>query len=225
MLVRSTSILFFCSLITFPSFVTADNILDSKSTKWRYQDNVSGVADRWTGPDFDDSTWATGTAPLGYGDADTDAKQSGKLTFGTDPKKKRTVAFLRHSLNVANPNTIKKVHGKFLCDDGCVVYLNGTEVHRFNLRKGELTKQTQAGFAMGGDLERYQMSFVVDPKLLKAGKNVVAVRLHQASPDSSDLAFDLMLKPLTDDDEVQDAEATVAEEKAAIESMLDGNGA
>ncbi len=224
MLVRLTICVLLCNSIIFVSLATSENILDFKSLEWKYKDNIAGVPDRWISNEFDDSAWAKGTAPLGYGDTDTDAKESGKLTFGNDPQKKRTVVFLRHSLNVTDPTLMKKVHGKFLCDDGCVVYLNGKEVHRFNLGQGKVTKQTKAGFAMGDDLERYPMSFVFAPKSLKAGKNVVAVRLHQASPTSSDLAFDLMLKPLTDEDEIQDAESTVAEEKAAIESMLDENG-
>lgn len=224
MLTRLTFSALFCAVVGLTPFASADNILDMKSTKWKFKDNVEGVADDWKTLKFDDAEWTTGTAPLGYGDEDTDAKESGKLKFGDDPQNKRTVAYLRHKVNVADPKAMKQVHGKFLCDDGCVIYINGKEAQRFNLPAGAITDESTAGVAMGGDLERDEMSFLAAPALFSAGENVIAIRLHQANPGSSDFAFDLLLKPLTDDDEIEEVKATVAEEKEAIESVLSGGG-
>ena len=59
------------------------------------------------------------------------------------------------------------------CDDGRIVYLNGKEVARQNMPPGPVTATTPAAVAI-------------------AGANLVAAEVHQASPTSSDLVFDLV---------------------------------
>ena len=50
---------------------------------------------------------------------------------------------------------------------------------------------------VGGADESRFFSFAVDPSLLVTGANVLAAEVHQQSPDSSDLSFDLRLEGVT----------------------------
>ncbi|MGB1745728.1 MAG: hypothetical protein ACPHL9_12685, partial [Limisphaerales bacterium] len=76
-------------------------------------------------------------------------------------------------------------------DDGAVFYLNGEEFgDRFRMpADAEIDFETLA--ANGGDARRN--SFTFDPALLNAGKNTIAVEVHQASRSSSDVVFGLQL--------------------------------
>jgi hypothetical protein len=211
-----------CFIVAFVGFVqfasAADKILEMGAKDWKYQDDVEALPENWNSPDLDDSKWKSGQAPLGYGD--DDIKQ--KVSFGDDETNKRPVAFFRRTVEVEDPNAYKKVLGKLVCDDGSVVYVNGKEVHRFNLPEGEIKNTSRAKFAMGGELERYGLSFLIDTDKLKAGKNVIAVRVHQANPNSSDLALDMSLEGLTDEASVEEADAKFKEEAQYIKQMEEG---
>ena len=51
-----------------------------------------------------------------------------------------------------------------------------------------------ASKSLGGSAERtFTQNIAIDPSLLRAGNNVIAVEIHQSSPTSSDLSFDFEL--------------------------------
>jgi hypothetical protein len=82
-----------------------------------------------------------------------------------------------------------------LRDDGAAVYLNGQEIIRTDNLAPNATFNTLANFngspAVGGVDESRFWSYLIDPKLLREGENVLAVEVHQQSRSSSDLSFDL----------------------------------
>ena len=63
---------------------------------------------------------------------------------------------------------------------------------------GTITSSTRASGAIGGAAERTFQSVSLSAALLVAGDNVVAVEVHQASPTSSDISFDLELVGVID---------------------------
>ncbi len=69
-----------------------------------------------------------------------------------------------------------------LIDDGAIFYLNGTEIHRFNMAGP--TNVIQPAFS--GQID-------VPASSLATGNNVLAVELHQAPGDTSDILFDAEL--------------------------------
>jgi hypothetical protein len=74
-----------------------------------------------------------------------------------------------------------------------VVYLNGTEVVRSNMPTGTVTSTTLAASSVDGAGETGFYATSVNPGLLVAGTNVLAVEIHQRTANSSDLSFDLEL--------------------------------
>jgi hypothetical protein len=80
---------------------------------------------------------------------------------------------------------------RVLRDDGAVVYLNGTEVFRSNMPTGPVAYNT---LASGTVEDNTFYAWTINPALLVAGNNVIAVEVHQSDVASSDLSFDFDLK-------------------------------
>ena len=77
-----------------------------------------------------------------------------------------------------------------LRDDGVVVYVNGKEAFRQNMPTGVIGHKTLASSAISGSDETAYFRNKTG-NLLNDGLNVIAVELHQASLNSSDLSFDM----------------------------------
>ena len=82
-----------------------------------------------------------------------------------------------------------------LSDDGALIYLNGKEAARLRMPKGTLDHQTYSGIQIKN--ENVFDKIKLPGNLLKPGKNLLAVSVHQQRADSSDLAFDLSFTPLS----------------------------
>ncbi|MFC7645725.1 hypothetical protein ACFQX6_37775 [Streptosporangium lutulentum] len=74
-----------------------------------------------------------------------------------------------------------------------MVYLNGVEILRSNMPAGTVTAQTFASGTVGDADESAWYSTPVNPGLLRTGQNVLAVEVHQAAANSSDVSFDARL--------------------------------
>ncbi len=82
-----------------------------------------------------------------------------------------------------------------LVDDGAVIYLNGTEVYRKNMPNGAVAFDTLANATVGNAAIESEIS--IPASLLRAGKNVLAVEVHQASTNDKDMVFGLQMKSTT----------------------------
>ena len=67
--------------------------------------------------------------------------------------------------------------------------MNGVEAARFNLPDGPVGYETAAPSAIYVSAERADRAFEIDPTLIQAGDNVIAVEVHQNTLGSSDLSF------------------------------------
>ena len=79
-----------------------------------------------------------------------------------------------------------------LYDDGAAVYLNGHEIILTNLPEDGFDYLELADLRPTAE-EEYFVRFETSGAYLLEGTNVLAVEIHQSSPSSSDLAFDLKL--------------------------------
>src|SRR5438132_5012 len=164
-------------------------ILVPTGAVWRYRDNGSDLGTAWRSPVFDDSSWASGPAKLGYGDGD----DATRLGFGPDSNNKFVTTYFRRAFTVADPSVFAGLTLRVLRDDGAIVYLNDAEVFRSNMPAGAVSSSTFASDLLGrGDATTF-VSASVPASLLVAGTNVLAVEIHQANGTSSDIRFDLEL--------------------------------
>jgi hypothetical protein len=167
----------------------AQTTLLSFGAVWRYFDQRSNLGTTWRQPGFNDSSWATGRARLGYGG-------DGEVTTinGGTASDRIPTAYFRGRFNLADPRVISALTLRLIRDDGGVAYLNGVEVMRVGMPEGIIGFSTFANTVIGGAEETTPVDAGVSPALLVAGENVLAVEIHQANSTSSDLGFDLALE-------------------------------
>jgi MYXO-CTERM domain-containing protein len=161
-------------------------ILVAMGSVWRYQDDGTDQGSAWQAPAFDDGAWKSGPAQLGYGEGD----EATLIDFGLDPNDKYVTTYFRHEFQVADPSMYRNLVVRALHDDGAAIYLNGTEVYREDLPPGPLATDTLAPTKA---IENLYIIRNIEPRHLLAGRNVLAVEVHQQSRDSTDLSFDLQL--------------------------------
>lgn len=170
-----------------PNTVPTTTTLIPLNDTWKYLDNGTDQGTTWRGVSFDDSFWKSGPAQLGYGDGD----EATIVSYGPDANNKYITTYFRNSFNIIDTASIKSLTLNMLRDDGAVVYLNGTEVFRTNMLTGSITYKTLAYDA--ADDGNQIFTAIINPNLLVAGKNTLAIEAHQSSGSSSDLTMQLEL--------------------------------
>jgi len=152
---------------------------------WAYSFSSTAPPSGWQAPGYDASGWATGAAPLGWGQP-----ALGTTLTSADPKP--LTSYYRRSFEVADASTVGSVTLTTRADDGIVVYLNGVEVLRKNISAGAVTSATYATVAVSAS------SAVANPitislpgTALKTGTNVIAVEVHSNYRSTPSHSFEL----------------------------------
>jgi hypothetical protein len=151
---------------------------------WRYLDDGTSPPG-WQALVFDDHTWASGRAPLGYGDP-----VATTIGYGPDPQNKYLTTYFRRTFSA--DHGFASMTLRLRRDDGAVVWINGVEVARTNMRTGPVSASTRAKGPMNGQDEIWYRDLPVTPTLY-AGENLIAVEVHQDIATTPDLNFDLAL--------------------------------
>lgn len=154
---------------------------------WRYYDLPNPPIGDWTAANYDDSAWASGLAPLGYGETFI----ATSTTFGSDPLAKPITTWFRKSITLAESLLdVDSLRLMMKFDDGFVAYLDGVEIARSGFPTGHAITPNTPAFLHEGehaqavDVSAHRASFT-------AGTHQLAVEVHQNLPSSSDLVFDL----------------------------------
>ena len=156
---------------------------------WRYQVTGSNLETSWTAPAFNEAAWPAGAARLGFGG-------DGEVTllgFGGNAANKYVTTYFRKSFTVTDGAVYTNLTFKLLRDDGAVVWLNGQELFRSNMPATPINYQTLASAGVSGADEQTFFVTSLGVTNLAPGTNVLAVEIHQATVDSSDLGFNLEL--------------------------------
>ncbi len=161
------------------------------SSVWKYLDDNSDQGTAWVAPGFDDNAWASGPAPLGYGDS-AGRPPATTNVFGADANNKYITTYYRRTFTINNAARFARINLNIERDDGAVVYLNGVELGRFNMPTGVVTSATLALNA--GDDGVTISTLRIDPALFINGVNVFAVEVHQDAGNSSDIWFQMNLQ-------------------------------
>jgi secreted PhoX family phosphatase len=152
---------------------------------WRYLDNGTNQGTAWRALSFDDGSWKSGAAPLGYGDPVTTV-----VSFGGSSNNKYITTYFRQRFNA--PRTLGTISLRLRRDDGAVVYIDGNEVVRSNMPSGTISSTTLASSTINGSGETSFTTFAI-PGQIAAGDHVLAIEIHQRSRTSSDIVLDAEL--------------------------------
>lgn len=160
----------------------------ARRSTWTYWDRGGDLGVGWRSRTFDDAAWARGAGVLGYGEPYVNTT----VSYGPSATNKYRTTYFRNRFTVADPAAVTSMIGQLMYDDGAVVYLNGTELARPSMPSGTITASTFAADREAGNAY-LTLDWTSARSLLVAGTNVITVEVHQDSPTSSDLIFDLAL--------------------------------
>lgn len=153
--------------------------------EFKYQTNNTPVTDlNWRNSDFDDSGWNVGQGGFGYGDNDDNTIINNI-----------TSVFFRKQFSIAYKSEIAAAILNMDYDDAFVAYLNGVEIARsgglndafpgYNVLS---TQQHDAVLPEGGTPQNIIIDKDVLQTNLQEGINTLAIQVHNASSNSSDLS-------------------------------------
>ncbi len=157
---------------------------------WKYSDAGQDLGTNWSQPDFDDSSWASGSARLGYGDPALFTT----VGYGSDPANKHITTYFRGSFVVPGNVIFTNLNFRLARVDGAVVWLSGQEAFRTNMPAGPIAYTNRASLptvVVDTAYIFYPTNIAVTN--LPAGTNLVAVEVHLFTPGRPVLGFDLEL--------------------------------
>ncbi len=150
---------------------------------WKYLDAGTNPGGAWMTLSFDDSAWPQGPAELGYGDGD----EATVVSYGPNANAKFPTTHFRYRFNVTDPARLGNIRLRVNVDDGAILYLNGTEFARLRMPAGTVKHNTYA--SAGASPENVLEPVELPRSLFRAGDNVLAAEVHQATANSSDLSW------------------------------------
>lgn len=150
----------------------------SEESAWKYYDNGSLDDKDWNSSTFNDNSWQTGAAPLGYGKNQKTTTQSNRPTY-----------YFRKEFTLDEaPKTTDEFGLNYTIDDGLIIYINGIEAGRYNMPSGNVKYNTYSSTYANGNPDTGTM--MLKASLFKKGSNTIAVEVHNNSGTSSDILWD-----------------------------------
>lgn len=159
-------------------------------SKWKYLDIGIDPGKAWRELNYDDGNWRSGPGKLGFGVGD-----EATIIDGGPATNRFITTYFRQTFTVDVASNIDYLTFQLKRDDGAVVYLNGAEVFRNNMPTGAIDfHATALASAVDNGTAIMSTTLPASSTQLRDGENVVAVEIHQDSPLSDDLGFDLALQ-------------------------------
>lgn len=173
-----------------------------KDSEWSFLDNGTDQgATGWNTAAFDNSAWATGQGPFGYGDPVRTI-----ISYGPSASNKYITSYFSRDIQIDLTQVADMVEFGLRRDDGAIVYVNGVEVFRSNMPTGATTYLTNSATIVDGADEKRYFSTYLPKTVFQNGVNRVAVEIHNRDASSSDISFDMYIKDKAADFVCQDGD-------------------
>lgn len=169
--------------------IQAQTTIFNLQSSWKYYDSDTAPASTWKNTNFDVSSWASGNAPLGFGDPVMTVIHNGTTGLLT--------AYFVKDFTVNLADLSNNIEFGLRRDDGIIVYLNGEEVVRDNMPSGAVTHTTLSSTTVDGAAETAINIFTIPKNKFVQGNNRISIELHNRGTTSSDLTIDAYLKNST----------------------------
>lgn len=165
-------------------------VLLSKGSIWKYYDQGSLDGVDWKSTAYNDQSWTSGQAPLGYFTTDKNNQRGYKtfLDYGGNTSSKRITYYFRTSLFLDEaPSSTDAIELNYTCDDGFAIYINGTKAGSY-LMPSNFSYNTVASSYAPGNPDSGTLT--LSSSLFRKGNNVIAVEVHNNSASSTDIYWD-----------------------------------
>ncbi|MBQ0056116.1 MAG: CotH kinase family protein [Bacteroidales bacterium] len=171
--------------------LTSSNLLSTKST-WTYYDKGSLDGKNWTSPTYQTTGWKTGKAPLGYFTGGTRDYQT-TLGYGSDANNKYPTYYFRTNVTLDKDPADGDIFTiDYTVDDGCIIYVNGTEALRYNMPSGNVTFNTFASSYAQNNPDN--CTGTLPTSLFHKGSNTIAVEVHNNNANSTDIYWEASIE-------------------------------
>ena len=127
---------------------------------------------------------------VGFNDDDWDDTVIGQLEYG---EWDRNTFYARYKFQLTEASRYPLVQFSLWYKDGVIVYVNGNEVYRRNMRAGSVSASTTASTQYEG---YYTRIGTAAGHLLQDGENVVAVEIHKHQTTTGNIQFKGSVSPL-----------------------------
>ena len=156
---------------------------------WKYLDNGSNQGTGWRAVGFNDTAWASGPSSLGYG---TEGEGAGTtVSYGPDPNNRHRTTYFRTTVNIPDPGAFHHFLLRIKYDDGAGIHINGGPPIWANLAENA----PYNALALGGVLDEANWKdYMLPVSAFNPGTNTIAVEIHQATGNSSDIRLDMFLR-------------------------------
>ena len=179
----------------FPPDARGENLIATNST-WRWlkgTNEASNPVSAWRALTYNDSAWPSGQAPFYY---HTGGALSGNTHLPDMPGGYNCI-FLRRPFVISNRTNVSSLALTVLIDDGFIVWINGTEVRRYNVMAGEPVYTNGTPSAVAPTWQTVALTNT--SAYLVNGTNVIAVQAVNRNFSSSDFILDLELTSILSD--------------------------
>ncbi len=179
---------------------TAAPLIDTNST-WKYFKGTGNASSpdttAWRTNGFNDSAWLSGAAPFYYENDPTSATAYTGNTDLTDMYNGYSSLFMREKFVVTNLAQVDHLLLTALVDDGYIVWINGTEVARFNMAPGNISFNGTANSSIA-EPPPVQNFILPNPQnYLVAGTNVLDIQAFNDSKTGNDFLIWAALNSFT----------------------------
>ena len=123
--------------------------------------------------------WELGRSGFGYGDEDD-------VTVLSDMRNRYISVYMTHPFQVHAPGDYSRIEFDVTYDDGFAAYLNGVEIARRNLSTGA---GPESGTPEPIEPTRVVVTLEDPSSLLRRGRNVLSIEVHNHILDNSDLTM------------------------------------
>lgn len=169
---------------------TARPLIRASAAGWKVNDTGESLGTAWRLNGYSDGWWKSVSSEFGYGDGD----EASTISYGSNAANKIITTYARHKFDAGTTVAgVKSLRLRALVDDGAVIYLNGTEIWRFNMPSGAVNYKVLASRYIAGGEERTWREAVLPVTALQSGTNTLAVEVHQDRATSTDLSLNLEL--------------------------------
>lgn len=157
-----------------------------EDSEWKYYDKGSLDNTSWYSTSYNDNSWSSGAAPLGYAN---DGRTIGTfISYGDNANSKRPTYYFRKTFQLGyTPSASEELQLDMTIDDGCIVYVNGVEAFRYNMPSGSVSYNSFATTYANANPDKVIMN--ISGSLFRSGKNVIAVEVHNNSATSTDIEW------------------------------------
>lgn len=171
-----------------PTYSTAveytNRTLVSLESDWKYNQAGVDLGTAWRSPAYNDASWSSGLSLFYSTRSNLPAAKNTPLDLGP------ITYYFRKVVTLTNDPAGVTLRLRAVVDDGAVVYLNGAEVYRVNMKAGAVAYTNLANNVINASLGPI---VTLSTSNWVAGDNVIAVEVHQSSATSDDVVFGLEL--------------------------------